>query len=55
MGVKETVWRQSMISEEREMRGLGEGCQNKKGGANKPSGSELSLWTTCFRGQQKIS
>lgn len=25
------------------------------GGANKPSGSALSLWTACFRGQQKIS
>lgn len=25
------------------------------GGANKPSGSAFSLWTACFRGQQKIS
>lgn len=28
----------------------------KQGGvADKPSGSALSLWTACFRGQQKIS
>lgn len=27
----------------------------KGGGANKPSGSALSLWTACFSGQQKIS
>lgn len=36
------------------MREVG-GVPNEKGGVNKPSGSELSLWTTCFRGQQKIS
>lgn len=41
--------------------GGGEGCKEhqqmkKRGGvADKPSGSALSLWTACFRGQQKIS
>lgn len=30
--------------------------KSKQGeGANKPSGSVLSLWTACFSGQQKIS
>lgn len=53
------------IWKRREKRGRGEGKvargmskwkKEKKGGvADKPSGSALSLWTACFRGQQKIS